>query len=276
MTPKPTLPKEFLKDLKPSNKMWFEKYKAESDDRKKYYNSNIQEFLKFCAHNNDKEIVNLDKTDVDLYIATLRKYTDSPYTINHRISALSKLRNFLHTKYPDTFDEYFLSNLPRHKRKDEENPTDIRALSLEQLSYARQYNRRSIIDEYIFELFFQLRIDKNDLIARKFPKPRSASLDEIINKVSKDDVTESYINSYFSRVTIYLQKQDVYDKGRRKINSYDLSASHDAYIFRCPNCGRPFENIAKYWVLARVRLDDAAYQDEYRIVCDQCRGASTI
>ena len=75
---------------------------------------------------------------------------------------MSGFGKFLHSKYPDTFDDKFLSDTS-HERTDK-NPTDIKALSLEQLSYVRKYNRHILKDKYIFELFFQLGIDKNDLL----------------------------------------------------------------------------------------------------------------
>lgn len=271
MTPKRTLPKDLLKDIKPNNKVWFEKYKSESDPKKNYYHLHVQEFLEFCAYNNGKEIKDIDRSDVDLYVIALKQHTDSPYTINGRLSALSHFRNFLCSKYSETFGEQFLSDLPSHERTDE-NPTDIKALSLKQLSYARKYNRRSVKDEYIFELFFQLGIDKKKLIACTFPKNRSPQIDEIIKTVSKGEVTDGTINSYFTRITNYLKKQGIYEKNRRNINSYDLTESHKAYFFQCPNCKRTFENTANYWVLAKVNFENSDYQDHYRIVCAQCKG----
>jgi site-specific recombinase XerD len=271
MTPKRTLPKNLLKDIKPANKVWFEKYKSESDSQKKYYQPNVQEFLEFCSYNSEKEIIDIDRTDIDSYIAALKQFTDSPYTINRRISAISFFRKFLCSKYPDVFGEKFLSDLPSHEHTDE-NPTDIKALSLKQLSYARKYNRRSVKDEYIFELFFQLGIDKKKLIACTFSKDRNPQIDEIIKKVSKGKVTDGTINSYFSRITTYLKKQGIYEKSRRNINSYDLTESHKSYFFQCPNCKKTFENTANYWVLAKVKFENSDYQDEYRIVCAQCKG----
>jgi len=273
MTLKRILPKDLRKEIASYNKAWFEKFRTESKNRKEYY-PDVQEFLEFCAYNNDKDIKNIDRTDIDSYITTLKKHTDSPFTINRRLSALSGFRNFLCSEYPDTFGEKFFSDLPSHEHTDK-NPTDIKALSLVQLSYARKYNRRRMKDEYIFELFFQLGIDKNDLIACNFPKAKNARVDEIIKKVPKGDVTDGTINSYFSRITNYLQKQGVYNKSRRNINSYDLAKSHEAYFLQCPNCERTFENIAKYWVLAKVIFDETDYQDKYCIVCAQCKGENT-
>jgi site-specific recombinase XerD len=273
MTPKRILPRHLRKGIASHNKAWFEKYQTEAKDPSGYY-PNVQEFLEFCAYKNDKDISNIDRNDVDSYIATLKSYDAKTNTISRRLSALSGFKNFLHSKYPDTFGEKFLSDLPGHEHTDK-NPTVIKALSLEQLSYARKYNRRSVKDEYIFELFFQLGIDKNDLIACNFPETRNARVDEIIKKVPKGDVMLGTIDSYFIRVTKHLQKQGVYDKSRRNINSYDLAESHKAYFFQCPNCGRLFENIVKYWVLAKVKFDEADYQDEYHVVCAQCKGAST-
>ena len=106
------------------------------------------------------------------------------------------------------------------------SPDDVQALSLVQLAYVRKYNRRSVKavkDEYIFELFFQLGIDKNDLIACNFPKTRNLQVDEIIKKIPKGEVKTGTIDSYFIRVTQYLKNQQVYNENRRNINSYDLT-----------------------------------------------------
>ena len=108
---------------------------------------------------------------------------------------------------------------------------------------------------------------QGSVVACNFPETRNAQVDEIIKKISKGDIENGTIDSYFTRVTKYLKKQRVYIDSRRKINSYDLTESHKAYFLQCPNCGKSFENIAKYWVLAR-----ADYQDEYSIVCAECRG----
>ena len=273
MTPKRLLPNYLRKEIASHNKLWLEKYQTESNNRKEYY-PDVQEFLEFCAHNNDKEVQYIDRTDADLYITTLKEYTNSSFTINRRLSALAGFRNFLRSQYPQEFGEEFLSDLPPHERTDE-NPKDIRALSLEQVSYIRKYNRRYLKDEYIFELFFQLGIDNNDLIACKFPRIRTAQVDEIIKKVPKGEVVEGTINSYFTKITKHLKKQGKYDENRRSINSYDLAESHQAYFLKCPNCRRTFENIAENWVLARVKFDEAGYQDKYRIVCAQCKGVNT-
>lgn len=272
MTPKSVLPEPLRKEISSHNKVWFDKYQTESNNRKEYY-PNIQEFLEFCACNNDKEMHFIDRNDVDLYVATLRKYTDSPSTINRRLSVLAGFGKFLRSQYPRVFGERFLSDLPPHEHTDK-NPTDIKALSLEQLSHIKKYNHRSVKDQYIFELFFQLGIDKNDLIECKFPSTRNTQLDEIIKKVPPGEVTEGTINSYFTRVTKHLKKQGVYQENRRSINSYDLAESHKAYFLKCPNCKRTLENITKNWVLAKAKFDNANYQDEYRIVCVQCKGAS--
>jgi site-specific recombinase XerD len=273
MTPKRLIPKELRKEIALHNKAWFEKYQSKAKDPSGYY-PDVLEFLEFCAYNNDKNIRNIDRTDIDSYITTLKKQNARPLTINRRLSALSGFRNFLLSDYPDIFGEKFLSDLPGHGHP-EKNPTDIKALSLEQLSFARKYNRRSVKYEYIFESFFQLGIDKNDLIARNFQETKSTQVDEIIKRGPKGKVTESIINSYFISVTKYLQSQGVYDKSRRNINSYDLAESNKVYFIQCPNCGKSFENLAKYWVLAKVKFDGVDYQDEYHIVCAQCKGANT-
>jgi len=271
MTPKQILSKKFRKRISPDNMLWFEKYQNESGDPSGYY-LKVQEFLEFCAYKNNKDIRTIDETDVNSYITVLKSCGAKTPTINSHKSALSGLRKFLHSNYPDTFDERFLSELPGHERTDE-NPTEIKALSLVQLSYVRAYNRSHLKDNYIFELFFQLGIDKNDLVARNFPESRNAEVDEIIKKASKSDIELGTINSYFKRVTKYLRDHDAYDKSRRNINSYDLAEGRNAYFLRCPNCGKSFENVAKYWVLARVNIEEVDYQGEYSIVCAECKGA---
>jgi site-specific recombinase XerD len=268
MTPKQIIPKHLRKGIEPYNKEWFQKYQTELEDPPGYY-ANVREFLEFCAFQKDKDISDIDDTDVALYIKTLKSYGAKPRTINRRLSALSGFRTFLHSN-----GKKFLPDLPSREDTDkDENPTDIKALSLIQLNYARKYNCRYVKDEYIFELFFQLGIGKNDLIACKFPENRNAQVDEIIKKVPKGDVALGTIDSYFTRVTKELQDKGVYDKSRRKVNSYDLIESHKAYFLKCPNCGKSFENTAKYWVLARVNIDEADCQDEYCIVCTVCKGA---
>jgi hypothetical protein len=271
-TKKRLIPEQLRKELIAPNQALFDEYLAAKKDPSNYY-PNVREFLEFCAHNNDKKISELDKTDVDLYLKTLTGFKPRPSssTINFRLSSLSGFRKFLISEYPDDFKENFLSTFP-NREPIEENPTEIKALDLVQLSFVRKYNLRSSKDEYIFELFFQLGIAKNDLIACKFPETTNTQLDTLIKKVPKGEITESTINWYFKKITTHLKSKGVYDKNRRNINSYDLVESHNAYFLQCPNCHNSFENTSKYWVLIKVKFDDSDYLDEYRIVCAQCKG----
>ena len=71
MTPKQILSNKFRKGISPENKVWFEKYRTEAEDPSGYY-PNVQEFLEFCTKNN-KDISNIDKTDVDAYVVSFKK-----------------------------------------------------------------------------------------------------------------------------------------------------------------------------------------------------------
>lgn len=264
MPPK-IISKDLLKEIAPQNKEWFDKYRTKTPN----YYANVQEFLEFCAFKNDKFISQLGRNDIDLYIATLKDCGARPNTINRRLSALSGFGNFLHTNYPDTFDKNFFSDKPSHEKIKEINPKEIQALDLKQLHYIREYNHRSVKsakDEYIFELFYQLGITEEELLARQFPEPRNKQVDEIIKKVPKGVVKKGTIDSYLIRITNELIDKKVYDK-TRKISSYDLTESHKAYFFQCPNCKLFFENISKNWVLVRMESDQ-----DYRLFCFQCKG----
>lgn len=271
---KPIIPQEERQDISPSNKEWFEKYVNYSGNPKGYYGP-VKEFLEFCEFTDSKLIPQLTVDDIAKYVDVLKKHDAKQGTINTRYSAIASFRDYLIKEH--NFDEKFLANFPKHE-KIIENPKDFRPLNLRQLAFARKYNRRksgSVKDEYVFELFFQTGIDKDDLSEQNYPNIENTQLKNLIEKihVAGERVSIGAITSYFQRLTKYLKKQGIYDLDRRDINSYDLVESHKSYFQKCPNCGRgPFEKTSGYWVLAKIRFDNERYDDEYHLVCVVCKG----
>jgi len=268
--PSKLIPKDHLKEMAPKNKEWFEKYKTKTPS----YYTNIQEFLEFCAYKNDKYISQLDKTDIDSYFKTLKEFHAKPPTIHGRYSALSDFRNFLHALDSYTFDEKYLSAILDYEQIEIKKPTIKKALSLTQVKYVREYNHlsaKSVKDEYIFELFFQLGIREIDLVACKFPKNKSAVVEEFIKKVPKGSIKVGTINSYLQRITNHLKKIGLYDENGRLISSGDLTENHEAYCLQCPNCKISFENIPENWVLTRTESDQ-----DFRLYCSHCKWVPNV
>lgn len=168
------------------------------------------------------------------------------------------------------------------------DPSDAKSLNLLQLSYIREYNKHNVYDEYIFEILFQLGIDKQDLniclqknkdvVNHCFPRKNkepilyNAKIAELLEKVQNDELIMKRIRGidqrYLKNATEFLRRKGVYNKDRQ-LNYSDIHKSYEAYIINCPNCGTPFENLSKYWVLAKAVIDE-----EYQLVCSLCKGYS--
>jgi len=177
-----------------------------------------------------------------------------------------------------------LSKFISHKKTKKTNGT---ILSLPQISYIRKYNEGNVYDEYMFEVLFQLGVQKKYL---KYCLPRYADfasklfvfgegkepikynnlVEELLPKVLDEKILEDKIkkinHQYFSRLPDYLLDKKIIPENR-KLNSSDILVSHQAYCFTCPGCGYEFENVAQNWVLAKMKFDD-----QPRLFCAQCKG----
>jgi hypothetical protein len=204
------------------------------------------------------------------------------------IATISSFKNFLIENC--SFKQDFLHDI-RSLQVNEEGTPDSTPLTLRQLHHIREYNKRDIIDEYIFELFFQLGIDKKDL---SICVPQNADYEThffryknkairynerisqilaVIKNATLYDLTTKMQNidyHYFEQVTIHLIKNipGMWEK-ERPLRYSDILKSHKIYMLKCPNpnCEELSENFQQNWVLLKAEPDT-----EYRLVCSRCKG----
>jgi hypothetical protein len=270
------------------NKKWLvEVRKIKS--KKSYCNvyiSNLSKFLLFRGFGN-KPFNTFITEDVLDYIAEMKKSDYRAGTRNSIVSTVTSFKNFLSEEYPLIFGKNFLPDLSSLKDVDlDAKEFDDERVNLTQLSTIREYNKKNIQDEYIFEIFFQLDIKKEDL---KICHPRNrdkelgkfiyeakeieynAKIDELLGKlgdVKNWEWSLHNVNKYLKRITKHLREFGYYSK-ERDFSYSDIKASHGAYILKCPICYRSFENIKENWVLAS---SDVSNDDEYHLVCAVCKG----
>jgi site-specific recombinase XerD len=279
----------FKNDIDEKNRMWLNEFEKATNRVASYYD-NIENFLSFKDFTN-KPFNQFTETDVWPCIQVMLDSGFSPHTRNTLISELSQFRDYLKNKHPDDFPEHFLKDLEdtfRDTHVPSEYSIDSEALSLSQLSLIRRYNRResslSLQDEYLFELFFQLGIKKEQVLSCHPHKANKQNFtftykgkeikfnDQIAELIEKISSVEQIIwntntaNRYFERITFFLKQKGEWHKDRT-VGKNDLKKTHDAYIFTCPVCGRRLENHAGNWVLAKTDIDD-----EYHVVCAVCKG----
>ncbi|MPM50579.1 hypothetical protein SDC9_97321 [bioreactor metagenome] len=270
MTPKPLISKDFRKNLAPISMDWYNLFIDKSNSVKGYI-SNIKEFLEFCSFKNSSDITKLTPQDFENYITELKRLNAAKKTINRRIYAIKSMAEFFRNNYKESFGENYLKNLPDLICETEENPTDIRRLNLEQLHYARNFNKSSLEFTFIFEMFFQFSIDKVDLITENYKKSELPKYPINFDPSINFQVTEWKINNYFEKLTNYIMEMGCYERSRRKINSYDLRESHKFYFFTCPICKRELENISTNWVLVKVESQNSE-SDDFHLACSFCKG----
>ena len=292
--PPRNIPKEFLVEMHPKNKEWFEEYKHWGETKPNYHKA-IERFLKF--YSNAKPFNALTDFDLKKYRDEMEPYIGRGNLIN---AALGNFKYFLITE--KGAGDNFLMGLSKPRKaippkKLDKKDSEAIALNLAQIGYIRKYNKDQgdINDQYIFEIFFQLGIEKNELkfcYPSKRDKngkkrfvvdgnksvyiPYNEKIAELIEKVQDNEALRLKfhdVDKYLKKVTDYLRHPEPTDpilclySRKRQIRKNDLKASHDAHFIKCPNCKRSFENAKKNWILAKVEGDE-----EFYIVCSQCKG----
>jgi hypothetical protein len=145
----------------------------------------------------------------------------------------------------------------------DETPSSSVVFSLFQLKSIRVFNLSKPEFEYIFEIFFQLGIDKKDInlclpeysnkVEKCFEKGKKRIFyNSKISQILEGDLVFSEIEKisrhvdyfYFRHLTEYVIKEGIFPEGST-ITYSDIKKSHDIYILRCPNpqCGELTENI---------------------------------
>ncbi|MCZ7547664.1 MAG: hypothetical protein M5U11_00710 [Anaerolineales bacterium] len=281
---KPSFPKHLkLKEMEPTNKGWFELFKGKTNYKPGYYQT-IENFLKYSNYK-DKPFNTFTLADVEDYIFVMWDNNYSSKRTDGVVATISSFKNFLikNSSFPPNFLDKVLS-----LQVNESSVSDSEPLSLFQLHNIREYNNGSIVDEFIFEMYFQLGIDKQDLaicIPQNADNEKrcfrfkgkeiryNQKIEKLISKIQSVDGLATKIKSidyrYLKNVTTHLKSIDGAWQKERALNYSDILKSHQVYMIKCPNvnCGELSENIQQNWVLVKQDFDT-----EYRLFCSQCKG----
>jgi hypothetical protein len=269
--------------MEQSNKGWFEKFKAKTNHKSKGYYQTVEKFLKFSKYK-DKPFNTFTLTDIEDYVYVMWDNNYSAKRTDGVVAAISSFKNFLIKNY--SFPQDFLSNVLTLQVNESSVP-DSDPLTPLQLHYVREYNERNIVDEFIFEIYFQLGVDKKDLeicVPQNVDREKrcfhsegkeikyNEKINQLMRKVEDVDGLETQVKSidyrYLKKATTHLKEAGVWKK-ERALNYSDILKSHEVYMLKCPNlsCGELTENLQQNWVLVKEEFDT-----EYRLVCSQCKG----
>lgn len=282
--------KTFLKIKKLNNEKekLFNSFSESEKDLEEEYRKNVRRFLRWKEIGN-KNINELNNNDIANFFIVLN---ENGYSYSRKIQYLEpikKFRLFLITQHG--YSENYLSKVLDLVIEDDEEGTESKGTiyTLEQLNSIREFNKRNLIDEYIFEVYFQLRIQKKDL--RKCIPKNSVSKEKCfhyknekffynraISQLLEHDIDSEDLLShaseidhyYFRRLTQYMRSEGLIDNKSNLIYQ-DIEKSHDKYILRCPNCGELTENIGENWVLIKTNTDS-----DFRLYCRSCKGNGLV
>lgn len=285
---------EFLGEIRKDNQRWFDLYKAKN----KNYHSQIRRFLRYTKHN--EKSLDLITVDDIREFADMLENLEKPYKrsgFNNFIFGVSELAKFLRDEIGEPFPEEFLTNITAKEmgiiKENEGTDSYGKALTQNQLWGIRKYNQiqETRVEEYFFEILFQLGVTIEDLDSCK-PKYQNSSekwfgfnkdpkknltynkkIETVIERLSAEDkkeinnavVDNNEITKYLKRVTTFLKKEINYTG--KNINKDHIKKSHEVYILPCFNCGGKLENLADNWLLVHTESDE-----NFRLVCVECKG----
>lgn len=281
---KAKFPKELLADtIESNNQRWIDEFYRDKGLTNSYYQS-LKNFFRFIKFSN-KPFSLFTLSDIYDYLEVMIENDYGVRRINGVLSFLASLKDFLIEKYPQTFSPHFLADISKIKI---ENPDkkyfDYKPLNLIQLSYAREFMQQDLRIEYIFEIFYQLGIQKKqfNICSLKYADQETMvfrhkdtiihyneKIQELLSKIgalNEFKVDYTMISFYLNRLEEYLKSKGVYDQNKTLTYS-DIQKTHERFFVSCPNCGRKNEMISKNWVLTKTNLDN-----EYFLVCSTCKG----
>jgi site-specific recombinase XerD len=281
---KPSFKHLILNEMEPTNKKWFEKFRAETHYTSLGYYQTIENFLKYCEFKDKTLETFTTRPDIEDYILAMWENHYSSGRTDDVIATISSFRNFLVNNC--SFPQDFLSDI-LNLQVNEKSVPDSAPLTLSQLYHIREYNIRNITDKYIFEIYFQLGIDKKDLaicVPKNvdyekrcfYVKDKMIRYNEKISQlISQVEVNELEVKMqnidyhYFKKVTAHLRNTARVWEKERALNYSDILESHKIFMIKCPNpsCEELLENVQQNWVLVKTEFDT-----EYRLVCCRCKG----
>lgn len=230
--------------------------------------------------------------DVDDYASILISLKWSASEVHNLISYLNSFKDYLIMAYPNEFGIQYLSTLNELRDRYQKPPKKERALNLAQLGCIRKIlkdNPKFRKHRYVFEVYFQLGILKNEL---QYCTPQNLDKSEETwffkkpdgDKIKLNDFMKQLVTEYQNNqeteymennttVTLYLKQisEELRAQGYFPFDSNlvldDIKKTRKHFFMTCPNCGEPFESFADNWVLAKAETDS-----DYHLVCKVCKG----
>ncbi len=281
---KASFPKELLtKVIESNNKIWIEQYKTMTNFSKGYYQK-LENFFRFHKFTNKPFNLFVLK-DVEEYIEVLFDNDYAPNLIDSVISNLSSFKNFLIVQYPDNFSQSFLSNILSLKIGTKEKKyAESRPLTYKQLTHIKQYIKSNIRTEYIFNVFYQLGIDKknfhvcspnnavrekNSFVKENIEIEFNFVIAELLTRVMLEPnfkATPNMISAHLKKIQMYLSDNNLLEEDQT-ITYNDIIKTHERFFFICPNCDRKKENISSNWILVKTSINN-----ELQLICSECKG----
>ena len=224
--------------------------------------------------------------------AMLRSLKWSASEVKNLISLLNSFKDYLKTAYPDEFGIHYLDDLNELRDRYQGPTKEEHALNLSQLGCIRKFlkdNPKFRKHRYVFEVYFQLGILKNDLqyctlkyldkSGEKwfFKKPDGDKilLNDFMKQLIKeyqDNQETAYmennrtVNYYLRQISEELRDQGYFPYDNNLVLD-DIKKTRKHFFMTCPNCGETFESFADNWVLAKAETDS-----NYHLVCKVCKG----
>ncbi|WP_068777892.1 hypothetical protein [Paenibacillus sp. GM2] len=281
---KASFPKELLTQvIESNNKIWIEQYKTMTNFSKGYYQK-LENFFRFHKFTNKPFNLFVLK-DVEEYIEVLFYNDYAPNLIDSVISNLSSFKNFLIVQYPDNFSQSFLSNILSLKIGTKEKKyAESRPLTYKQLAHIKQYIKSNIRTEYIFNVFYQLGIDKknfhvcspdnavrkkNSFVKENIEIEFNFVIAELLTRVMLEPnfkATPNMISAHFKKIQMYLSDNNLLEEDQT-ITYNDIIKTHERFFFICPHCDRKKENISSNWILVKTSINN-----ELQLICSECKG----
>lgn len=285
---KAVFPKNLLnKDINNKNRQWIDDYIKNTNYNKVYYRS-LENFFRYVNFEN-KHFNFFTEKDIQEYIEIMLDNNYAISKIDYTISNISSFRSYLIEKYPEFFSEKFLSNLNDLKLGiPEKKYAESKPLNLIQLNSVKQFIKSNIKTEYIFEIFYQLGIEKKDFnvcipknanLKNKYFKNKEKeiifnekimNLLEAIAKLDDFKITPYMVNYHLKKI-----EEDLKSKGLltsdETLTYNDIIKTHEMFFIKCPNCRKKIEMVSHNWVLAKPETSKNLY-----LVCSLCKGGTEV
>lgn len=248
--------------------------KRMSEKSFKQYESTITDFLDKCV-NDDITKINI-QVAID-YINTLKDKGYKPSTINWKIEYLTDFFKFLNEVENTKLDISKLSNQKNSKNILDSEAEKHQPLTIEDIIKLRNqiHEKRDTKKKYIFEMIYRYGLSREELsMCNKESYNENLGIFDIGDRVIElDEEMKNFVKNnkkVLNSLTssgLYYQINMLGKLINKKLNESIVIASRNQNFFRCPICGKEYENLGKYWAL--LQYEEDAHHNKV-IVCRKC------